>query len=121
MVEEPFQPPSNESTATAASIPSSAASSDPLRSPSRSTHSSFGGGSTAERLAQTRRHSGLGRTAALSGGDYGSDELKAPPSPKGASPSFSLADLSAWEARNTRRLEDLRTPQTTGDDVSGGR
>jgi hypothetical protein len=117
LVEEPFQPPSNESSATAGS----AASSDPLRSPSRSTHGSFGGGSTAERLAQTRRHSGLGRTAALSGGDDGSDELKAPPSPKGASPSFSLADLSAWEARNTRRLEDLRTPQTTGDDVSGNR
>ena len=101
---------------------------DLLRSPGRSARIPFAGGSTAERLALTRTNSGLRHTTMLSEDDC-SEGVPPPPLPPlpsssspidGASGAKYLAELSAWEARNTERLAALRTPQSTTEDVNGG-
>ena len=119
---------SAEPTSTKSAAPSPPPlSHDLLRSPGRSARIPFAGGSTAERLALTRTNSGLRHTTMLSDDDC-SESVPPPPPPlpmssshiDGASVTKSLAELSAWEARNTERLAALRTPQSTTEDVNGG-
>ena len=96
-------------------------SQDLLRSPGRSARIPFAGGSTAERLALTRTNSGLRHTTILSEDDCSESAPPPTPMPSSSSASVSgqsLADLSAWEARNTERLAALRTPQGTMEDVN---